>query len=159
MNARIAAVVWFTGALTVGCQSQEGQLSASVSLQTQAEEQKRSIYDEVELIAGSGAEEDEPAEPDEEPAYDPEPELEPDAGTLEQRAQEEMSYSDDSHMCGNGEIDEGELCDTAIVEGEGVCPDECDPAPGCPDEVLVIRGCSTRCMAETEPSEECLANR
>jgi hypothetical protein len=154
MNARIAAVVWFTGVL-VGCQSQEGQLSASVSLQTQAEEQKRAIYDEVELIAGSGAEEDEPTEPEEEPAYEPEP----DAGTLEERAEEEESYSDDSHMCGNGEIDEGELCDTAIVEGEGVCPDECDPAPGCPDEVLVIRGCGTRCMAETEPTEECLANR
>lgn len=157
MNARIAAVVWFAGALAVGCQSQEGQLSASVSLQTQADEQKRAIYDEVELIAGSGAEEDEPAEPEDEPAYDPEPE--PDAGTLEERAQEEMSFSDDSHMCGNGEVDEGELCDTAIVEGEGVCPDECNPAPGCPDEILVIRGCGTRCMAETEPSEECLANR
>jgi hypothetical protein len=158
MNVRVAAVVWLAGALTVGCQSQEGQLIASVSLQTQAEERKRAIYDEVELIAGSGAEED---APEEEPAYEPEPEPEPepDAGTLEQRAQEEMSYSDDSALCGNGEVDEGELCDTAIVEGEGVCPVECNPAPGCPDEVLVIRGCGTRCMADTEPFEVCLANR
>jgi len=157
MKARMVAVVWSLGVLAVGCQSHEGQLTASVSLQAQAEERKRSIYDEVELIAGSGAEEDEPeqAEPDAE--ADEEPEA--DAGTLEQRAQEEESYSDDSPLCGNGELDLGEHCDTGIVEGEGVCPLECNPPPECPDEVLVIRGCGSRCMPEHEPSEECLANR
>jgi hypothetical protein len=157
MNARIATVVWLIGALAIGCQSQEGQLGASVSLQRQAEDRKRAIYDEVELIAGAGAEEDAPMEAEDEP-YEPEPE-QADAGSLEERALEDMSYSDDSPLCGNGELDDGELCDPFIVEGEGVCPEECEPPPGCPDEVLVVRGCVTRCMPESEPSEECLAKR
>lgn len=157
MNARIAAVIGSMSLLVVGCQSHEGHVSASVSLQAQAEERKRSIYDEVELIAGSGAEEDEPEQAEPDAPF--EEEAPADAGTLEQRAEEEESYSDDSPLCGNGELDIGEHCDISIIEGEGTCPLECNPPPGCPEEVLVIRGCNTRCMAESEPSAACLADR
>jgi len=153
MQLRFYAVIWAMGAVVLGCQSQDGQYAATVSLQQQADSQRRSIYDEVELLAGSGAEEDQPIEPDAAQPYEPEPEEE---AILEERVEQAMSVADDSPLCGNGELDDLELCDPLILEGEGACPERCDPPPGCPDETLVISGCSTHCMAEDEPSEECL---
>jgi len=130
-----------------------------VSLQRRAADEKQDLYDQVDLIAGSGAEEDEPVdEPaDEDSARAAEAEGQPDA-SIEEQVEEQESWADDSHLCGNGELDLGELCDIGIEEGEGVCPHRCDPAPGCPDETLVIRGCGTYCMPESEPSAACQAN-
>ena len=156
MKLRFAAIIWSIGLLSAGCQSQ-GTQGASLSLQREAEEQRQALYDQVELIAGSGAEEDEPEEAeleeDERRAAEP---AEPDA-SVEEQVLEEMGWSDDSGSCGNGVVDENELCDYAILEGEGACPESCDPAPGCPDETLIVRGCMTRCMPHDEPSAECLA--
>lgn len=145
MKLRVCIVIWSIGVLGAGCQSQGEQHSASVSLAREADE---AVRDEVELIAGSGAEEDEPVE--DEDAGEPEP-------SIEERIAEEEGWSDDSAQCGNGVLDGQELCDYGILEGEGACPESCDPAPGCPDETLVMRGCMTRCMQHEEPSEECLA--
>lgn len=160
MKLRFLAAIWLIGALSAGCQSQEAQ-GASLSLKRAAQDEKRAADDDIEMIAGSGAEEDEPAEGEDEPNEDEdarhaaEP-AEPDA-SVEDRALEEMGWSDDSGLCGNGVVDEAELCDYAILEGEGACPDECQPAPGCPEETLVVRGCMTYCMQHEAPSEECLA--
>jgi hypothetical protein len=161
MKLRFLAAIWLIGALGAGCQSQEAQ-GASLSLKRAAQDEKRASRDEAELMAGSGAEEDEPA--DEEPAEDedaryaaePAEPAEPDA-SVEDRVLEEMGWSDDSGLCGNGIVDESELCDYAILEGEGACPEECDPEPGCPEETLVVRGCMTYCMQHEEPSDECIA--
>lgn len=149
MKLRFYAATWSIGVLAVGCQSQGPQQGASLSLQRESQEAKQAVYDEVELIAGSGAEEDEPDAAQAEP-------IEPDA-SIEERVAEEMAWSDDSPLCGNGLLDEEELCDYAILEGEGACPESCDPEPGCPDETLVIRGCQTHCMLHDVPSEACLA--
>jgi hypothetical protein len=151
MKLGIYAAIWLFGALALGCDSQGTQHGAALSLQREAEKAERDIYNEVELIAGSGAEEDEPADEDE-----PDAEIaEPDA-SIEERVAEAMGWSDDSPLCGNGVLDDFELCDHAILEGEGKCPAACDPAPGCPDETLVVRGCWTHCMQHDEPSDECL---
>jgi hypothetical protein len=162
MKLRLLAAIWSIGLLGAGCQSQEAQ-GASLSLKREARDERRALYDEVELIAGSGADEDDRAHEEDarhaaeptEPAEPAEP-AEPDA-SIEDRVLEEMGWADDSGLCGNGVVDEGERCDYAILEGEGTCPDECDPEPGCPDETLVVRGCMTYCMQHEEPSDECLA--
>jgi hypothetical protein len=151
MKLRFLAVIWSIGVLGAGCQSQEAQ-GASLSLKRDAANARQALYDEVELIAGSGAEEDEPVDEAEE--------AEPDAGLderVQERLEDELGWSDDSGLCGNGVIDADELCDYAIMEGEGMCPEACDPAPGCPDETLVVRGCMTHCMQHEEPSDECLS--
>jgi hypothetical protein len=150
MKVRFLAIIGAMGVLGAGCQSQEAH-GASLSLKRDAANARHALYDEVELIAGSGAEEDEPLEQEEE--------AEPDAGVderVQERLNEELGWSDDSGLCGNGVIDADELCDYAILEGEGMCPEECNPAPGCPDETLVVRGCMTHCMQHEEPSAECL---
>jgi len=158
MRLHFHAVIWSIGVLGVGCQSQGNERVATVSLEAQAEEAARAYAaDRVDLLpaAGSGAEEDGPAEESDEDARVPAETSSPDGGL--EAIEEAIRSADDSPLCGNGELDEGELCDFGILEGEGSCPDHCDPKPGCPDETLVIHGCDTRCMAEEEPSEECLA--
>jgi hypothetical protein len=155
MRASFHVAIWSIGALAIGCESQGSEYSAAVSLQSRAEEQ-REMRDEMELSAGSGAEEDEPVDDDTARMAEAD-EVEPDASIEEQVAEEE-SWADDSHLCGNGELDLGERCDIGIEEGEGLCPHRCDPEPGCPDETLVVRGCGTYCMPEAAPSEACQAN-
>jgi hypothetical protein len=153
MKRRFLAAIWSIGVLSAGCQSQEAQ-GTSLSLKRAAQDEKRAPHDEIEMIAGSGAEEDEPAE-EEDARHAAEP-AEPDA-SVEDRVLDEMGWSDDSGLCGNGVVDDAELCDYAILEGGGACPEECEPAPGCPEETLVVRGCMTYCMQHEAPSEECLA--
>ena len=157
MRASFHVAIWSIGALAIGCESQGGEYSAAVSLQRRADDEKREIYDQVELIAGSGAEEDEPADEVEDDAARTAAGVEPDA-SIEEQVEEEESWADDSHLCGNGGLDLGERCDIGILEGVGACPDRCDPEPGCPDETLVVRGCGTYCMPEAEPSEACQTN-
>ncbi|MCG5056349.1 MAG: hypothetical protein KA712_25685 [Myxococcales bacterium] len=56
---------------------------------------------------------------------------------------------DCSPGCGNGQIDEGESCDTARGSGsEGACPEVCgDDGDACTEETLVSRGtCQARCV-------------
>lgn len=116
---------------------------------------------EAELMAGSGAEEDLPLavaletarlereemarEQLEEDAL-----LDTDAGV--DPFAEEASLGDDSVRCGDGELDEDELCDIAIAVGEeGACPTSCNAAPDCPEQTLILRTCWTRCAAEPAP--------
>lgn len=155
MKLRFLAAIWLIGALSAGCESQEAQ-GASLSLKRAAQDERRS-RDDDELMAGSGAEEDTEGESlaEQDVRYAAEP-AEPDA-SVEDRVLEEMGWSDDSGLCGNGVVDEAELCDYAILEGEGACPEECEPEPGCPEETLVVRGCMTYCMQHEAPSEECIA--
>jgi hypothetical protein len=160
MRLRIQALIWSIGVLSVGCQSQGVESRATVSSQAQAERAAREIYDQVELLpaAGSGAEEDEPADESDDvarQAQEAEQETSsPDGGR--EAIEELLRSADDSALCGNGELDQGELCDFGITDGVGECPDHCSPKPGCPDETLVVHGCGTRCMPDEEPSEECL---
>ncbi len=53
--------------------------------------------------------------------------------------------------CGNGEVDEGETCDTAIAPGEpGACPTDCDTGDPCVIGTLLNPGtCSAQCDYET----------
>ncbi len=98
---------------------------------------------ESELSAGSGAERDDPSRmtaPDES-------DLDADAGV--DPFTQELTLSDDSVRCGDGLLDEDELCDIAIAPGEeGACPSSCEPAPGCPEQTLLVRSCWTRCAVE-----------
>lgn len=57
------------------------------------------------------------------------------------------SDPDCSATCGNGRVDAGERCDTAIATGTGACPLSCSDGVPCTDDLLVDAGtCSARCM-------------
>jgi hypothetical protein len=54
--------------------------------------------------------------------------------------------NENSCYCGNGSLDVGEACDTAIPEGEeGACPTDCDDGKSCTEEKLLGTGCDARC--------------
>jgi len=61
----------------------------------------------------------------------------------------------DQALCGDGVLDEGELCDTGIAAGQpGACPTECDSGDPCISAVLLSGGtCLAHCefSAITEP--------
>ena len=49
--------------------------------------------------------------------------------------------------CGNGQVDPGEQCDTAIAQGEpGACPAACIPEDTCSTTLLTGSGCQARCL-------------
>jgi hypothetical protein len=51
-------------------------------------------------------------------------------------------------VCGNGRVDEGELCDTAITAGvPGACPIECEGGNACAPKKLVGPACGLQCVA------------
>jgi hypothetical protein len=56
--------------------------------------------------------------------------------------------------CGNGQLDDGEQCDTAIPAGQpGACPTECDTADPCVTAQLLDAGtCDARCEFDTVTS-------
>jgi hypothetical protein len=47
--------------------------------------------------------------------------------------------------CGNGVLDPGESCDTAIVAGPGSCPKSCDDGMACTADMLVGTLCQAHC--------------
>ena len=55
--------------------------------------------------------------------------------------------TDCSATCGDGVLDDNELCDTAIVSGRGVCPtaSDCDDKNACTADALIGAGCNIRC--------------
>jgi hypothetical protein len=55
--------------------------------------------------------------------------------------------------CGNGTLDNGELCDVAITSGEGVCPDKCDDGDACTSDRVIGIACQRRC--EFDPITTC----
>ena len=48
--------------------------------------------------------------------------------------------------CGNGVVDPGEQCDTAISSGAGRCPTSCNDAMACTSDVLQGTSCLARCI-------------
>jgi cysteine-rich repeat protein len=55
--------------------------------------------------------------------------------------------SDCSAACGNGVLEPGELCDTAIASGAGACPTSCNDGLVCTTDTLVGAGtCQAACM-------------
>jgi hypothetical protein len=49
-------------------------------------------------------------------------------------------------LCGNGKIDRGELCDTAIAAGKpGACPRDCDDGDPLTEDQLVGKSCLQKC--------------
>ncbi|HKP60559.1 MAG TPA: hypothetical protein VJV78_27720 [Polyangiales bacterium] len=49
--------------------------------------------------------------------------------------------------CGNGVVDEGEVCDIAIARGQaGACPDGCSGGHGCMRNELEGSACEARCV-------------
>ena len=55
--------------------------------------------------------------------------------------------SDCAPLCGNGVVDTGEVCDTAIPTGAGGCPTSCDDITACTADVLVDAGtCLATCV-------------
>jgi len=56
-------------------------------------------------------------------------------------------FSDDSVRCGNGDLDDDELCDISIPAGEeGACPTECLPFDICHTAAIALRTCWTQCV-------------
>lgn len=54
--------------------------------------------------------------------------------------------ADCEKACGNGKVDPGEACDTAIAEGkEGACPTSCDDGKSCTEDKMVGSECDARC--------------
>lgn len=47
--------------------------------------------------------------------------------------------------CGNGKVDPGEWCDTAIASGPGACPKSCDDGIACTADVMMGSGCIAKC--------------
>ncbi len=57
---------------------------------------------------------------------------------------------DCSATCGNGKVDTGESCDTAIATGAGACPKTCSDGVPCTDDLLVdAQTCNARCVFVT----------
>lgn len=57
------------------------------------------------------------------------------------------SDSDCPDLCGNGVVDAGERCDTAIAAGQlGACPTSCDDGDPCTADQRVGSGCTTGCI-------------
>lgn len=48
--------------------------------------------------------------------------------------------------CGNGRLDSGEACDSAIRAGPGACPASCPPATACATTTLEGTACDARCV-------------
>ncbi len=48
--------------------------------------------------------------------------------------------------CGNGKLDTGEKCDTAISSGTGSCPTACDDSDACTTDGLAGSECTTECV-------------
>lgn len=58
--------------------------------------------------------------------------------------------SDCADNCGNGQVDAGEKCDTAIPSGAGACPTACpDDGDACTTEQLVGTKCAAECTKTT----------
>jgi hypothetical protein len=56
----------------------------------------------------------------------------------------------ESQACGNGRVDEGELCDTSKPAGEkGACPTQCPRGDGCTTYELAGDACQRECVAST----------
>jgi hypothetical protein len=59
--------------------------------------------------------------------------------------------ADDSVRCGDGHLDQDELCDIAIADGEdGACPTDCGKDP-CAK--LDVHGCMTACVSDDSDPE------
>ena len=58
--------------------------------------------------------------------------------------------------CGNGRVDPGELCDTAITNGAGSCPKRCDDGQSCTADALHGSACAALC--EFTPITRCAAD-
>lgn len=57
------------------------------------------------------------------------------------------TFGASSELCGNGRVDDGERCDTAISDSEaGACPSECGAADACAPKVLVGTECQVSCL-------------
>ncbi len=48
-------------------------------------------------------------------------------------------------VCGNGVLDPGEACDTAISSGPGSCPTTCDDQNDCTTDSVIGSGCQATC--------------
>jgi hypothetical protein len=54
---------------------------------------------------------------------------------------------DCSATCGNGQVETGETCDTAIASGAGACPRSCADGVSCTDDLLIDAAtCSAHCV-------------
>jgi cysteine-rich repeat protein len=47
--------------------------------------------------------------------------------------------------CGNGALDTGETCDTAITSGAGACPTSCDDTVACTTDAMTGSACTAEC--------------
>jgi hypothetical protein len=61
--------------------------------------------------------------------------------------------ADDSVRCGNGILDDDELCDVAIGDGEvGACPNACPSSDPCHPEMLHVQTCWSRYVPVPAPA-------
>ncbi len=69
----------------------------------------------------------------------------PDGGTVDGTVEVDARPA----VCGDGVLEKGEACDTAIVEGqEGACPIVCESDDPCVTTLLVGHDCQTHCLLE-----------
>ena len=78
-----------------------------------------------------------------------------DGGGGGERGSGEGGGGEVSPDCGNGVLDPGEQCDTAIAAGEpGACPTTCDDGLSCTADTLEQAGtCQARCSASPAASK------
>lgn len=105
-------------------------------------------------LSAADSKADQAVESDEDPAV-------ADAGTADEAAASDeeakrpeaqrRTTADDSVRCGDGKLDDDEICDIAIADGEeGACPTDCGKDP-CAK--LDVHGCMTSCMDDTTKPE------
>src|SRR5204863_9282710 len=69
-----------------------------------------------------------------------------DAGAPARDARSDAPASDALPACGNGVLDEGEVCDTGIARGKpGACPTTCDDGISCTIDTRIGSGCTAEC--------------
>lgn len=57
-----------------------------------------------------------------------------------------LTDDDCAPVCGNGVVESGEICDTAIATGAGACPSACDDTQACTTDTLTMAGtCQAAC--------------
>ena len=67
-----------------------------------------------------------------------------------------LGSATDDPRCGNGVLDDTELCDVSIKEGEpGACPLVCPANDACHPEMLIAQGCFSRCVPSSQPQPSC----
>jgi hypothetical protein len=153
-SVSLASFCGFVSLLAVGCGNTGSGLAdaaRNISHRTRSVE-AASAADAGDMAAEDDMASDDAAldEVDDSPTYDPTPNGPTSADGRKLKTEPAMvvdgPLADDSPWCGDGMLQDDELCDVAIPEGmPGACPTECEPLDACHAAKLMVAGCHSQC--------------